>query len=305
MKRIFAFIITIILSFVPFACYTADVQNANNTENQTKVLDPKNTLYIELKDGIVIAELFPTKAPLHVQRIKTLTGEGFYDGVKFHRVIDGFMAQTGDPTGTGRGGSRLGRLYAEFNDEHHTRGTLSMARASDPNSANSQFFIVTGDFFPELDGQYTVFGRVIEGMDFVDKIKGGDTSKNGMVENPDVMIKVVSGDMLNNKSLKTIKEEIRVINELQNQKLKEDPNYKKQSVLDILLQTKNVDSTEVEEPKTEETKDGEEQQKPVETTTTTTTTITNSQDGDVSQSTTTTTTTTNTDTPDAQSNTAN
>ncbi len=214
----------------------------NLTQNmQNNGLEPKNVLYIELKDGVVIAELFPTKAPLHVQRIRTLTQEGFYDGLKFHRVIDGFMAQTGDPTGTGRGGSRLGKLYAEFNDEHHTKGTLSMARASDPNSANSQFFIVTGDFFPELDGQYTVFGRVIDGMDYVEKIKTGDVAKNGMVENPDIMIKVVTGDMLNNKSVETVKEEIKVVEDMQNDKKNQDPNYQKKSVLEILLETKDID----------------------------------------------------------------
>lgn len=201
---------------------------------------PENVLYIELKDGVVIAELFPSLAPMHVQRIKILTKDGFYDNVKFHRVIKGFMAQTGDPTGTGRGGSRLGKLYAEFNKEHHVRGTLSMARASDPNSANSQFFIVTGDFFPELDGQYTIFGRVLDGMEYVDKIKVGNTENNGMVENPDEMIRVVTGDMLNNKSIAQIKEEIKIINKVQEERLKDDPTYQKKSVIDLLVQTKDV-----------------------------------------------------------------
>ncbi len=201
---------------------------------------PENVLYIELKDGVVIAELFPNIAPMHVQRIKILTKDGFYDNVKFHRVIKGFMAQTGDPTGTGRGGSRLGKLYAEFNKEHHVRGTLSMARASDPNSANSQFFIVTGDFFPELDGQYTIFGRVLDGMEYVDKIKVGNTENNGMVENPDEMIRVVTGDMLNNKSIAQIKEEIKIINKVQEERLKDDPTYQKKSVIDLLVQTKDV-----------------------------------------------------------------
>lgn len=201
---------------------------------------PENVLYIELKDGVVIAELFPSLAPMHVQRIKILTKDGFYDNVKFHRVIKGFMAQTGDPTGTGRGGSRLGKLYAEFNKEHHVRGTLSMARASDPNSANSQFFIVTGDFFPELDGQYTIFGRVLDGMEYVDKIKPGNTENNGIVENPDEMIKVVTGDMLNNKSITQIKEEIRIINKVQEERLRDNPTYQKKSVIDLLVQTKDV-----------------------------------------------------------------
>lgn len=215
-------------------------QNIVSTNKQNNEPLPENTLYIELKDGIVIAELFPKLAPMHVQRIKILTKDGFYDNVKFHRVISGFIAQTGDPTGTGKGGSRLGKLYAEFNNEHHTRGTLSMARASDPNSANSQFFIVIGDFFPELDGQYTIFGRVIDGMKYVDKIKVGNTENNGIVENPDTMIKVITGDMLNDKSIARIKEEIKLINKVQNDRLKENPNYQKKSVLDLLVQTKDI-----------------------------------------------------------------
>lgn len=237
--------------------YAQDINDQNPTTVQ-KVLEPKNTLYIELKDGIVIAELFPDVAPMHVQRIRNLAQSGFYDNVKFHRVISGFMVQTGDPTGTGRGGSKLRNLYAEFNKEHHTRGTLSMARGSDVNSANSQFFIVTGDFFPELDGQYTVFGRVIEGMDYVDKIKTGDSMKNGMVDNPDVMLKVVTGDMLNNKSLQTVKEEMAVINEMQATKLKEDPNYKKRPVLSMLLEAKDIDINEDIKPETAEDETEEE-----------------------------------------------
>ncbi len=217
------------------------VDETNQATLEKKDPEPKNTLYIELKDGIVIAELFPDIAPMHVQRIKTLTKEGFYDNVKFHRAISGFMAQTGDPTGTGRGGSRLGRVYAEFNNEHHIRGTLSMARSSDPNSANSQFFIITGEFFPELDNQYSIFGRVISGMEHVDKIKSGDSAKNGMVENPDVMLKVITGDMLNDKPLTIVKEEINLINEMQVEKTKEDPNYQKKSILGILIETKDID----------------------------------------------------------------
>lgn len=242
-KRILFLIFSIFISF-NLNAKIIDLNKESQNVVEKKVLDPKNTLYIELKDGIVVAELFPDLAPTHVQRIKTLTKSGFYDNVKFHRVIDGFMAQTGDPTGTGRGGSKLGKLYAEFNKEHHTRGTLSMARASDPNSANSQFFIITGVFFPELDGKYTVFGRVVEGMELVDKIKSGDSSKNGMVENPDVMIKVATGEMLNNKSLDVVKEEIAVVNDIQDQKLKEDPNYQKKSVLAILIETRDIDINE-------------------------------------------------------------
>jgi peptidylprolyl isomerase len=124
-----------------------------------------------------------------VERLKTLARRGFYDGIVFHRVIDGFMAQTGDPTGTGAGGSDLPDLKAEFSKEPHARGILSMARSSSPDSANSQFFIVFKDssFF---DGQYTVFGKVIEGMDVVDKIKKGDERNNGSVTNPDKIISV-------------------------------------------------------------------------------------------------------------------
>lgn len=139
--------------------------------------DLENTLYLELKDGRVVIELLPEKAPGHVARIKELAREGFYDGVVFHRVIDGFMAQTGDPTGTGRGGSDKPNLKAEFNDEPHVRGTVSMARPGDPDGANSQFFICFGDA-RFLDNQYTAWGRVVEGMELVDKIKRGEPPSN-------------------------------------------------------------------------------------------------------------------------------
>jgi len=149
--------------------------------------DPENTLYLQLKDGRVVIELRPDLAPNHVARIKQLAREGFYDGIVFHRVIDGFMAQTGDPTGTGMGGSKLPDLKAEFNSAKHITGTLSMARSGNPNSANSQFFIC---FKPSsfLDGQYTVFGQVVEGMEFVNNIKKGDKNDNGTVANPDKII---------------------------------------------------------------------------------------------------------------------
>jgi cyclophilin family peptidyl-prolyl cis-trans isomerase len=135
--------------------------------------DPENTLIMETTKGRVVIELRPDLAPGHVERIKTLTREGFYDGVVFHRVIEGFMAQTGDPTGTGSGGSKLPDLKAEFNAEPHVRGTCSMARTNAPNSANSQFFICFDDA-RFLDKQYTVWGKVTEGMDNVDKIKRGE-----------------------------------------------------------------------------------------------------------------------------------
>jgi cyclophilin family peptidyl-prolyl cis-trans isomerase len=137
---------------------------------------PENTLVMETTRGRVVIELLPDLAPNHVARIKELSQQGFYDGVFFHRVIEGFMAQTGDPTGTGRGGS--GRhLKAEFSDASHQRGTVSMARANHPDSADSQFFICFGDA-SFLDGKYTVWGRVTEGMENVDKIKRGEPVKD-------------------------------------------------------------------------------------------------------------------------------
>jgi peptidylprolyl isomerase len=150
--------------------------------------DPQNTLVIDLKDGQVLIALRPDLAPQHVERIKTLAKQGFYDGLVFHRVIEGFMAQTGDPKGTGAGGSTLPNLPAEFSKEPFERGTLGMARTSDPNSANSQFFITFEDA-PHLNGQYTVFGKVISGMQFVDKIKRGAPG-SGAVTAPDKMVKV-------------------------------------------------------------------------------------------------------------------
>ena len=149
--------------------------------------DPENTLYLELEHGRVVIELHPDLAPNHVARIKELTREGFYDGIVFHRVIDGFMAQTGDPTGTGTGGSGK-NLDAEFNDAPHVRGAVSMARAGHPDSADSQFFIVFADA-PHLNGQYTLWGTVIEGMDNVDLIKKGAPG-SGMVNDPDKIIKM-------------------------------------------------------------------------------------------------------------------
>jgi peptidylprolyl isomerase len=148
--------------------------------------DLENTLYLETENGRIVIEMLPEKAPKHVARIKELTREGFYDGVVFHRVIDGFMAQTGDPTGTGTGGSGQ-KLEAEFNDMPHIRGTVSMARAASPNSADSQFFIVLDDS-RFLDNNYTAWGRVIDGMEHVDAIKKGDSNNNGAVTNPDKII---------------------------------------------------------------------------------------------------------------------
>lgn len=150
-------------------------------------MDKENTLYLDLDYGRVVIEMLPDVAPKHVARIKQLVRQGFYDGIKFHRVIDGFMAQTGDPTGTGMGGSGQ-KLAAEFNSTPHVRGTVSMARASDPNSADSQFFICFDDA-RFLDGQYTVWGKVTSGMEFVDMIKKGD-QRTGAVSNPDIIVKM-------------------------------------------------------------------------------------------------------------------
>ena len=145
--------------------------------------DPENTIYLELAAGRVVIELRPDLAPTHVARIKELTRRGFYDGAPFHRVIEGFMAQTGDPTGTGHGGSGR-RLKAEFSDAPHVRGTVSMARTPSPDGADSQFFIML-DAAPYLDGEYTVWGRVVEGMEFVERIKKGDSAADGAVADPD------------------------------------------------------------------------------------------------------------------------
>ncbi len=151
--------------------------------------DLQNTIYLDTKDGRITILLRPDLAPKTVAQIKTLTKRGFYNGIVFHRVIDGFMAQTGDPTGTGTGGSDLPNVPAEFSKAPFKRGTLGMARAEDPNSGNSQFFICLADS-DFLDGQYTVFGQVVSGMDVVDKIKKGDKDNNGMVTNPDKIVKM-------------------------------------------------------------------------------------------------------------------
>jgi cyclophilin family peptidyl-prolyl cis-trans isomerase len=152
--------------------------------------NPENTLIMETTKGKVVIALRPDLAPKHVERIKKLAREGFYDGIVFHRVIDGFMAQCGCPQGTGTGGSNYPNLVAEFNAEPHVRGTCSMARSQNPNSANSQFFIcfAKSDF---LDKQYTVWGKVIEGMENVDKIKRGEP-----VANPDKIVSLkVAADL--------------------------------------------------------------------------------------------------------------
>ena len=152
---------------------------------QSGAVDLENTIYLELKDGRVTIEMRPDLAPNHVARIKELVRQEFYNGVVFHRVIEDFMAQTGDPTGTGSGGSGQ-NLDAEFTNEKHLRGTVSMARAGDPNSADSQFFIVFKTA-PWLDGQYSIWGQVTDGMDAVDKIKMGAPG-SGTVNEPDKIV---------------------------------------------------------------------------------------------------------------------
>ncbi len=153
-------------------------------------LDAENTLYLDVTYGRVVIKLRPDLAPHHVAQIKTLARQHFYDGTPFHRVIDGFMAQGGDPTGTGGGGSNLPDLKAEFTDTHFARGVIGAARGDDPDSANSQFFIMLGDN-PNLDGQYTVWGQVVSGMEFVDKIKKGNPDvHDGQVPNPDKIVRM-------------------------------------------------------------------------------------------------------------------
>lgn len=180
--RIFGrFVVAALAMFLLAAPEYAMAQNTN--------LDPENTLLMQLKDGTVTIRLRPDLAPNHVARIKELTRKGFYDGTPFHRVIDGFMAQGGDPTGTGTGGSGQ-NIKAEFSSAHHVRGTASMARAASPDSADSQFFICFAPA-PFLDGQYTIWGEVVSGMEFVDMIKKGDSNDNGAVSNPDKIIRMM------------------------------------------------------------------------------------------------------------------
>ena len=158
---------------------------AKKIKHSYNVEDEQNSLVLKLKDGDVVIKMFPEAAPNHVARIKELVSTGFYNGLKFHRVIEGFMAQTGCPLGTGTGGSGK-KLKAEFNTIEHKRGTVSMARAMDPDSADSQFFICFADA-PWLNGQYTVWGEVVSGMEYVDMIKKGG-GFNGMVSNPDIIV---------------------------------------------------------------------------------------------------------------------
>lgn len=172
LKNILALILTVLLG----------ANTMTSPADAAPVLDPENTLYLELPAGRVVIQLRPDLAPNHVARIKELVRQKFYDGLTFHRVIPGFMAQTGDPSGDGTGGSGK-KLQAEFSKAPHVRGTVSMARAASPDSADSQFFICFDDA-PHLNGQYTVWGQVVEGMDHVDAIKPGSAFNNGTVKDP-------------------------------------------------------------------------------------------------------------------------
>ena len=182
------FFIFYLISFGTFGAVTYEIPDD---------VELNDLILMELKDGVVVIQTFPDKAPGHVYRIKLLVKEGFYDGLAFFRVINGFMAQTGDPTNTGTGGSKFGKMYAEINDLKHTRGMVSMARAADINSADSQFFIVTSDYSPHLDGEYTIWGKVIGGIELIDNLKSSISGQNGMVENPDKIIKMILMQDLN------------------------------------------------------------------------------------------------------------
>ena len=177
LRSIFSKLTILLLGIVAAALSPAMAQTAAPISAPT-VPDLENMLVLDLSTGgRVTIQMFPAVAPAHVERIKTLTRQGFYNGVIFHRVIDGFMAQTGDPKGTGQGGSELPDLKAEFNDTPHLRGTVSMARTNEPDTANSQFFICFQPRF-SLDKKYTVFGRVTSGMQFVDAIERGEPPVN-------------------------------------------------------------------------------------------------------------------------------
>lgn len=167
------------------------------TYNIPEDVELNDLILMELEDGVVVINTFPDKAPGHVYRVKLLVRENFYDGLAFFRVVENFMAQTGDPTNTGTGGSKFGKMYAEINDLKHTRGMVSMARASDINSADSQFFIVTADYSPHLDGEYTIWGEVIGGIELIDNLKSSSNDQNGIVQNPDKIIKMILMQDLN------------------------------------------------------------------------------------------------------------
>ena len=185
LKGFYCAVIATTLVFLGYMSLSDDIATAKKIETNLE-----NTLYLNLKDGKVVIRMLPDVAPKHVARIKELVRQGFYDGLTFHRVIDGFMAQGGDPLGNGTGGSGK-KIPAEFTSKYsHKRGAVSMARATDPNSADSQFFIVTADA-TYLDGQYTIWGYVVDGMEYVDNIKKGDIVENGLVKDPDKIVSMI------------------------------------------------------------------------------------------------------------------
>ncbi len=174
-----------ILAFVLFSSFVFASEGLAQSK-PPKEINLENFIFLETKYGRTIIQLYPKKAPKHVERVRKLVREGFYDGLKFHRVIHGFMAQTGDPQGTGVGGSKYGNLRAEFNDVPFNRGVIGAARTQDPHTANSQFFICfqAARF---LDGKYTVWGKVVRGMENIDKIKRG-VGRSGTVDDPDTIV---------------------------------------------------------------------------------------------------------------------
>ena len=185
LKGFYCAVVATTLVFLGYMSLSDDVATAKKIETNLE-----NTLYLNLKDGKVVIRMLPDVAPKHVARIKELVRQGFYNGLTFHRVIDGFMAQGGDPLGNGTGGSGK-KIPAEFTSKYsHKRGAVSMARATDPNSADSQFFIVTADA-TYLDGQYTIWGYVVDGMEYVDNIKKGDIVENGLVKDPDKIVNMI------------------------------------------------------------------------------------------------------------------
>lgn len=190
-KPFIQYIFTLLLLLTPNA-YGEEKSPPNSQESNQSPSQSENLITMTTKYGDVVIQLCPEQAPNHVKRIKELTEAKFYDGLSFHRVIPGFMAQTGDPRGDGTGTSDKPSLNAEFNDIKHVRGVVSMARSANPNSGNSQFFIMLGSA-PHLDGSYTAFGKVISGMRFMNKINAGSLDNNGIVTNPDKIITMKIG----------------------------------------------------------------------------------------------------------------
>lgn len=220
-NKIFCIAILIIFALIKFPSVFAKDVIPEDT-------DLNNLVLMELDNGgIVIIEMFPNIAPGHVYRIKLLVANKFYDGLEFFRAIKDFIVQTGDPNNDGTGGSNLGRIDAEISDLKHVRGTVSMARAININSANSQFFIVTANKAPHLDNQYTIWGRVIYGMEYIDSIKTATNEENGIVEEPTKIVKMRLGQDMNfayDDDTKEIKEarqkqRIAILNNLEELKL--------------------------------------------------------------------------------------